>query len=54
MHMWNLKNTTNEKRKRKRQTKKPTLNYAGLMVTRGEEGGEMGETGDRDKGVYLW
>ena len=42
--MWNFKNETNQKM---------TLKYRELVVARGEEGEEMGETDKGDKYTYL-
>lgn len=47
------KETKQREKIRERQIKKQTLNYRELMVTRGEEGGEMGEIGEGDKGMHL-
>ena len=48
--MCNLRNKANEQRKkRKRETKKPSLNYREQTdVTRGKMGQVMGETDDGD------
>ena len=47
--MWNLRNRTNEQR-RKKERDKPRKRFLTLenkvMVTRGEVGGGMGEIGD--------
>ena len=48
IHMWNLRNKTNEQRK-KRQTKKQTFNTENkLIFTRGKVGEGMGEIDDED------
>ena len=44
--MWNLRNKTNEQRKK--ETKRSTLNYREQMITRVEVGGEMGEIDEED------
>ena len=49
--MWNLRNKTNKQREKKKRDKSRnrllTIENK-LMVTRGEVGGGMGETGDGD------
>ena len=40
--MWNLRKKETIIGEKKSQTKKETLNYSKLIVTRGEVGGEMG------------
>lgn len=47
IHTWNLRNKTKEKEREKSRNKLlPKKNK--LMVTRGEEGGQMGEVADGD------
>ena len=50
--IWNSGNKQMAKKKKKRQTKKQTLNYRELrtiMVTRGKVGWQMGEIGEGDQ-----